>query len=66
MIEGCAALMALRDDIIGNSLGKALIEHKIYSEKTVLQPFGFYVARIFDDTPLQLVHIRKSFVLQIC
>src|SRR5690606_12399134 len=60
-----SALVALRNNMIGNPLAPAVVEHKVFAQKLVFQFLFPHLARIFYDTPFQLVHILKAFVLII-
>src|SRR5687768_16913808 len=62
VVAGLAALVALGHDIVGDAFAKAMVKHKILANKLAFQTFSLYLARIFDDTALELEDVLKAFV----
>ncbi len=64
-VGGCSALVALCDDLTGNTLTEALVEDKVHTLKLIGQPFLFRLVCVFDDPSVELVHLFESAVLHI-
>lgn len=59
------ALVAMRDDLGPHPLAEALVEHKVFAQKFVLQSLRLHLPRVFDDAAFQLEHIFKAPVFQV-
>ena len=57
------ALVAVRNNVIGNPFTQSLIENKILSQEFRWQVVFTHLTRILDDASVQLVHILESMML---
>src|SRR5689334_3698985 len=60
-----AALMAMSNDLFGDTFAQSLIKNKILPVKFYTQIFFFGLVHIIDDTTLEMKDIFKSFVQHI-
>src|SRR6185503_4592058 len=60
-----AALMAMSNDLVGNSLSQTLIKNKILTVKFYVQSFFFGLVHIINDATFEMKYILKSFMQHI-
>src|SRR5690606_35478486 len=61
-----ATLVAFRKDILRDPLTDPLIKHKVHSTEFTFEILLFYFLGILNNSTLKVMHIFKSFVLQVC
>lgn len=66
VIACCSTLMAMRNNFRANALAQTVIKNKIFANKFIGKLLLFGLTGIFDDAPLQLKYLLKSFVAKIC
>lgn len=59
------ALVTLREDIIGNPFSDALIEDKVFSNKTREKPLLLHLVGVLNDPSVQLVDVVEAIVLEV-
>src|SRR5690606_19726160 len=64
-VERFSTLVAMRNNIIANTLCPTVVKYKVLSQILVFKILGFYLSGIFYNTSFQLVNIFKSFMFEV-
>src|SRR6476646_9049418 len=59
-ISWLAALVTGSNNFISDALAQPVIKHKVFPVELIFQTLLFYLLRIVDDTPFEVIHIFET------